>query len=155
MVSLDDWRVGSAYPDGHFVRSLGAVGNLATEAQALLLEHHLENHLRPFSISALAELPRLDDDTIGAQWSVPENELNRRRDLRVSRRVVSIDPPGCMDIDDALSVYRLPNGNIEVGVHIADVTAFVAQGSPLDIEALHRGTSVYLVDRRLDMLQDC
>ena len=109
-------------------------------------------HARPFSISALAELPRLADSSIGAEWVVPDSEVCRRRDLRKTRRVVSIDPPGCMDIDDALSVHRLPNGNIEVGVHIADVTAFVAQGSPLDVEALHRGTSVYLVDRRLDML---
>jgi exoribonuclease R len=152
VVSLDGWRVGSTYPDGHFVRSLGAAGNLSTEAAALLLEHRLEDHARPFSISALAELPRLEDDSIGAQWSVPASEVSRRRDFRQSRRVVSIDPPGCMDIDDALSVHALPNGNVEVGVHIADVTAFVAQGSPLDTEALHRGTSVYLVDRRLDML---
>ena len=152
VIGVDSWQVGSVYPDGHFVRNLGRAGDLSTEAAALLLEHHLEDHARPFSMLALAELPQLKDEKLGAQWTVPPEEVARRRDLRKLRRVVSIDPPGCMDIDDALSVYHLENGNLEIGVHIADVTAFVAQGSPLDDEALHRGTSVYLVDQRLDML---
>ena len=56
------------------------------------------------------------------------------------------------DIDDALHTRPLPNGNIEVGVHIADVTAFVSAGTPIDEEAAKRGTSVYLVERRIDML---
>ncbi|KAL2522031.1 ribonuclease II family protein [Forsythia ovata] len=66
--------------------------------------------------------------------------------------VFSVDPPGCKDIDDALHCTTLPNGNFEVGVHIADVTNFVHPGTPLDDEAAQRGTSVYLVDRRIDML---
>jgi hypothetical protein len=55
-------------------------------------------------------------------WAVPATELARRRDLRQTRHIVSIDPPGCQDIDDALSVHLLANGNYEIGVHIADVT---------------------------------
>lgn len=55
-------------------------------------------------------------------------------DLRETRLVCSIDPPGCTDIDDALSVHKLPNGNYEFGVHIADVTYFVPAQSPIDIE---------------------
>ena len=66
--------------------------------------------------------------------------------------MVSIDPPGCKDIDDALHCTRLPNGHYEAGVHIADVTHFVAPDSPLDKEAARRATSTYLVERRLDML---
>lgn len=66
--------------------------------------------------------------------------------------VCSIDPPGCTDIDDALHVRTLPNGNYEIGVHIADVTYFVKYGMPMDTEAAARGTSVYLVDKRIDML---
>jgi len=54
--------------------------------------------------------------------AVPATELARRRDLRQTRHIVSIDPPGCQDIDDALSVHLLANGNYEIGVHIADVT---------------------------------
>lgn len=75
-----------------------------------------------------------------------------RRDLRWSHGVCSVDPPGCTDIDDALSARLLPNGHVEIGVHIADVSSFVPLGSELDTEARARGTSVYLVDRRLDML---
>ena len=154
LVAIDHWAVSSMYPDGHVVRTLGAVGDLKTEAECLLIEHHLVDHLRPFAISALSELPKLDSDPnhTNGGWDIPQIELDRRRDLRTTRRVVSIDPPGCQDIDDALSVHILPNGNYEIGVHIADVTSFVRQGSTLDVEALHRGTTVYMVDRRLDML---
>lgn len=65
---------------------------------------------------------------------------------------MSIDPPGCKDIDDALSARRLPNGNIEIGVHIADVSYYVRPGTALDLEAADRSTTTYLVERRLDML---
>ena len=99
-----------------------------------------------------------------------------RRDLRWSHEICSVDPPGCTDIDDALHARLLPDSaegggastkaagrraagaissglcRIEVGVHIADVTAFVPHGSDLDLEARARATTVYLVDRRLDML---
>lgn len=63
-----------------------------------------------------------------------------------------MDPPGCKDIDDALHSRVLPNGNIECGVHIADVTHFVKAESAIDKEAAFRSTTVYLVDRRTDML---
>ena len=64
----------------------------------------------------------------------------------------SVDPPGCRDIDDALGCELLPNGNMKVSVHIADVTHFMRAGTPLDLEASRRATSVYLVERRIDML---
>ena len=66
--------------------------------------------------------------------------------------VCSIDPPGCVDIDDALHARELPNGNLEVGVHIADVSNFVKPNNAMDQEASMRGTTVYLVDKRIDML---
>jgi exosome complex exonuclease DIS3/RRP44 len=72
-------------------------------------------------------------------------------DLR-SRCVASVDPPGCKDIDDALHCTLLPNGNYEIGVHIADVTYFVKANSALDVEASERCTTVYLVEKRTDML---
>ena len=74
-----------------------------------------------------------------------------RKDLR-HLPVLSIDPPGCQDIDDALHCIVLPNGNWQIGVHIADVTHYVQANSPLDMEAANRSTSTYLVARRLDML---
>ena len=84
-------------------------------------------------------------------WKITEEVVAQRTDLR-HIPVVSIDPPGCKDIDDALHCVRLPNGRLEAGVHIADVTFFVHPDTPLDKEAAHRATSTYLVERRLDML---
>uniref|UniRef100_A0A8B9G7B1 DIS3-like exonuclease 1 n=1 Tax=Amazona collaria TaxID=241587 RepID=A0A8B9G7B1_9PSIT len=84
-------------------------------------------------------------------WKVsPEEE--KRLDLRATHLIFSIDPKGCEDVDDALSVRTLPNGNLELGVHIADVTHFVAANSYTDVEARARATTYYLADRRYDML---
>ena len=80
-----------------------------------------------------------------------QKKIDKRLDLRILN-VVSIDPPGCRDIDDALHCYKLPNGNYNVGVHIADVSHFVRPDTAIDKEASHRCTTVYLVDRRTDML---
>lgn len=74
-----------------------------------------------------------------------------REDLR-HLPVLSIDPPGCKDIDDALHCIVLSNGNYQVGVHIADVTHYVKAGTAIDLEAANRSTSTYLVNKRLDML---
>jgi exosome complex exonuclease DIS3/RRP44 len=98
-----------------------------------------------------------DDDASGrkdvSQRSGKADAFARppRRDLR-HLPVMSIDPPGCRDIDDALHWRDLGNGLWEVGIHIADVTHFMAADTPLDQEAANRSTSTYLVDRRLDML---
>nr|GFD52116.1 exosome complex exonuclease RRP44 [Tanacetum cinerariifolium] len=91
----------------------------------------------------------------GHDWKVPTSTEDLgwkgRRDLR-DLIVCSIDPPGCVDIDDALHARKLPNGNYEVGVHIADVSHFVKPNNAMDKEASQRGTTVYLVDKRIDML---
>lgn len=150
VVAIDSWNSNSKFPSGHFVRTLGEIEDKDAEQEALLLEHDVE--YRPFSKNVLACLPKEGHD-----WKVPENldngdtQLKKRKDLR-DRLVCSIDPPGCVDIDDALHAKKLPNGNYEVGVHIADVTHFVKAGTPLDQEGASRGTSVYLVDKRIDML---
>ncbi|CAG0916314.1 unnamed protein product [Notodromas monacha] len=78
-------------------------------------------------------------------------ELAKRRDLR-SHTICSVDPPGCTDIDDALHCRVLDNGNFEVGVHIADVSHFIRPNTAIDEEAAVRGTTVYLVDKRIDMV---
>ena len=88
-------------------------------------------------IQVLACLPALP-------WRISDAELARRRDLRAGR-IFSIDPPTAKDLDDALSVERLPNGGLRVGVHIADVAHFIAPGSALDRAARERATSTYLV----------
>lgn len=150
VVAIDSWNSDSKFPSGHFVRTLGEIEDKDAEQEALLLEHDVE--YRPFSKNVLACLPKEGHD-----WKVPENLdngdplLKKRRDLR-DRLICSIDPPGCVDIDDALHARPLSNGNYEVGVHIADVTHFVKAGTALDQEGASRGTSVYLVDKRIDML---
>lgn len=150
VVVVDSWPSTSKYPQGHFVRSLGDIESAEAETEALLLEHDVE--YRPFSKNVLDCLPKE-----GSNWTVPETldtgdeQLAKRKDLR-DKLVCSIDPPGCVDIDDALHARALPNGNYEVGVHIADVTHFVKPNTALDQEGAARGTSVYLVDKRIDML---
>jgi exosome complex exonuclease DIS3/RRP44 len=118
------------------------------ETEALLLEWDVQ--YRPFPKTVLDCLP-----AEGHDWKVPATTddpgWKGRRDLR-DLLVCSIDPPGCVDIDDALHARKLPNGNFEVGVHIADVSHFVKPNNAMDKEAALRGTTVYLVDKRIDML---
>ncbi|KAF9266998.1 RNB-domain-containing protein [Marasmius fiardii PR-910] len=150
LVTIDRWDTTSRYPEGHFVRALGRVESKEAEQESLLLE--FEVPYRPFGKAILDCLPREGD-----QWVVPpkhtdpQNVWRDREDLR-DVIVCSIDPPGCQDIDDALHAKRLPNGHIEAGVHIADVSHFVHPDNPMDNEAAARGTTVYLVDKRIDML---
>lgn len=148
LVTIDSWDRQSRYPVGHFVRSLGEVESKAAETEALLLEHDVQ--YRPFPAAVLDCLPKEGHD-----WRVPMEITNPgwagRRDLR-ELLVCSIDPVGCQDIDDALHARPLPSGNIEVGVHIADVSHFVRPDNAMDAEASMRATTVYLVDKRIDML---
>ncbi|GER29303.1 ribonuclease 2 family protein [Striga asiatica] len=144
IVAVDSWDRVSRYPSGHYVRTIGQIGDRDTESEVVLIENDID--ARPFSSQVLACLPPLP-------WVVSAEDIANpiRQDLR-HLRVFSVDPPGCKDIDDALHCTLLPNGHFEVGVHIADVTNFVQPGTPLDDEAAQRGTSVYLVERRIDML---
>ncbi|KAG5643684.1 hypothetical protein DXG03_000517 [Asterophora parasitica] len=171
LVTIDRWDASSRYPEGHFVRALGKVESKDAEQEALLLE--FEVPYRPFGKAILECLPKEGD-----KWVVPpKNEGSRewrdREDLR-ELVICSIDPPNCQDIDDALHARHLPNGNIEAGVRefslpfpylslsallthapppdIADVSHFVLPDNPMDSEAAARGTTVYLVDKRIDML---
>jgi len=140
---VDEWPDDSAHPSAHYLGALGPAMDLETESSALLIETGLDGHAKPFAALALACLPPAD--------FVPDLDTSHREDAR-ALDVVSIDPVGCQDIDDALSLRALPGGDMELGVHIADVAFFVAEGSALDQEARARATSVYLEDRRLDML---
>ncbi|PIA18366.1 RNB-domain-containing protein [Coemansia reversa NRRL 1564] len=150
VVAIDSWPKESRYPQGHFVRALGNAGDKATETEVLLLEHDVP--FQPFTQNVRADLP-----SEGADWSLDlerdQIASGKRHDLR-ALNICSIDPPGCTDIDDALHAFELPNGNFQVGVHIADVTNFVKPGTAMDVEAAYRSTTVYLVDRRIDMLPE-
>lgn len=148
LVTIDSWDRDSRYPVGHFVRSLGELETKAAETEALLLEYDVQ--YRPFPKTVLDCLPKEGHD-----WIVPASTDDAgwkdRKDLR-DLQICSIDPVGCQDIDDALHARPLPNGNFEVGVHIADVSHFVKPNNAMDAEASIRGTTVYLVDKRIDML---
>lgn len=148
LVTVDSWDRDSRHPVGHLVRSLGELETKAAETEALLLEWDVQ--YRPFPKTVLDCLPKEGHD-----WKVPVSKEDPgwrdREDLR-ELLICSIDPPGCQDIDDALHARLLPNGNYEVGVHIADVSNFVKPANAMDTEASIRGTTVYLVDKRIDML---
>ncbi|KAK9823835.1 hypothetical protein WJX72_005833 [[Myrmecia] bisecta] len=144
VVVIDSWEADSHYPAGHYVRTLGTIGDRDTETEVLLIEHDINTS--PFTPAVHACVPQLP-------WSVTPADLDdpNRQDLR-HLPICSVDPPGCKDIDDALHVVELPNGNLELGVHIADVTHFLKPATAIDDEAASRATTTYLVQRRIDML---
>ncbi|PFH58043.1 hypothetical protein XA68_14229 [Ophiocordyceps unilateralis] len=148
LVTMDAWERDSRHPVGHLVRSLGELETKEAETEALLLEWDVQ--YRPFPKTVLDCLPKEGHD-----WRVPERSddpgWRDREDLR-GLLICSIDPVGCQDIDDALHARKLPNGKTEVGVHIADVSHFVKPATAMDTEASIRGSTVYLVDKRIDML---
>jgi exosome complex exonuclease DIS3/RRP44 len=148
LIAIDAWDRSSRHPSGHFIRSLGELETKAAETEALLLEYDVQ--YRPFPKTVLDCLPKEGHD-----WKVPQSTEDPgwkdREDLR-GLLICSIDPIGCQDIDDALHCRPLPNGNTEVGVHIADVSHFVKPNNAMDTEASIRGTTVYMVDKRIDML---
>ncbi|KAG9260850.1 DIS3-like exonuclease 1 isoform X1 [Astyanax mexicanus] len=148
IVRVDSWDSTSLYPNGHTVRVLGKAGELETEIQTILIENSI--HVPAFSEAQLREMPVNSADQ---PWQMDGAEVSSRRDLRDTHLVFSIDPLGCEDVDDTLSVQTLPGGKrLELGVHIADVTHFVKEGSLTDLEARSRATTYYLADRRYDML---
>nr|XP_010311475.1 PREDICTED: DIS3-like exonuclease 1 [Balearica regulorum gibbericeps] len=147
VVRIDSWESTSLYPNGHFVRVLGKIGDLEGEIAAILVENSI--CVAPFSEIQMSEMPTSSSKN---PWKVNPEEEKKRLDLRDTHLIFSIDPKGCEDVDDALSVRTLPNGNLELGVHIADVTHFVAANSYTDVEARARATTYYLADRRYDML---
>lgn len=150
LVRIIGWEDGSMYPDVHVLQVLGPTGDLQTERNCILHRHGLL--FEDFSKSVLEELPPCNSKGYEISRKEIEEELALgRTDLR-SHFVVSIDPPGCTDVDDAFHVNIIDDSIFELGIHIADVTHYVKHGSSLDEEAAHRSTTVYLVDQRLNML---
>ena len=140
---LTDWPLYNDSPQGEIVEILGQSGENDTEMHAILAEFGLPTRY-PEELEKIA-------DTIDEKISA--EEIARREDFR-QVTTFTIDPADAKDFDDALSLRRTPDGEWEVGVHIADVTHYVKEGSPIDREAYQRGTSVYLVDRTVPMLPE-
>ncbi|PIK48355.1 putative DIS3-like exonuclease 2 isoform X2, partial [Apostichopus japonicus] len=137
------WSEQSAFARGCLERLLGEAGAIEAETKGFLMEHGIDDS--DFNKQVLQCLPDVRN------WSIDEAERQRRRDL-TSECIFTIDPSTARDLDDALSCKPLPDGTYEVGVHIADVSFFIEENTPLDREASLRATSVYLVQRVIPML---
>ena len=143
VVKVTEWPDKAKNPIGQVLDILGKAGDNTTEMHAILAEFGLP-YVYPQSVEKAA-------DKIPAEISA--EEIARREDFR-KVTTFTIDPKDAKDFDDALSIRPLKDGLWEVGVHIADVTHYVKEGSIIDKEAEKRATSVYLVDRTLPMLPE-
>ena len=143
LVSLDDWPQNADSPFGTVLKRLGMPGEHHTEIHAILAQYGL-----PYEFDKNIENFANKIDT-----SIQESEIKKRRDMRKDL-TFTIDPKDAKDFDDALSFSTLENGNYEIGVHIADVSHYLKEGTILDQEAYQRATSVYLVDRVVPMLPE-
>jgi len=129
--------------EGIVVEVLGPPGENETEMNAILVEYGFPTHF-PESIEKEAEK---------ISMKIPAAEINKRKDLRTIT-TFTIDPVDAKDFDDALSVEVIDDSKYRIGIHIADVSHYVANGSAMDEEAYNRATSIYLVDRVVPMLPE-
>lgn len=143
IVRIIEWPENSKNPTGEVVDVLGNVGDNNTEMHAILAEYDLPYQFPDHLEDVAAKIPA----------EITKSEIKRRRDMR-GVTTFTIDPSDAKDFDDALSMAKLPNGNWEIGVHIADVTHYVQPGDQIEEEAQSRATSVYLVDRTVPMLPE-
>ncbi|XP_076018288.1 DIS3-like exonuclease 2 [Genypterus blacodes] len=140
---ITDWAADSNFAEGRLAKTLGQAGEIEPETEGILIEYGID--FSEFSDEVLDCLPK------NLPWTIPPEEMSRRRDLR-RECIFTIDPATARDLDDALSCKQLPDGNFEMGVHIADVSYFVEEGNALDAIASERATSVYLVQKVVPML---
>ena len=142
-VKIIDWPKNSKNPFGKISTVLGKPGDHNTEMHAILLEYDL-----PFEFEEAIE-----KEAEKLPTEITKEEISKRRDMRKDL-TFTIDPKDAKDFDDALSFTKLENGNYEIGIHIADVSHYLAPKTILDDEAYKRATSVYLVDRVVPMLPE-
>ena len=141
VVEITVWPSEDRKPEGKIIEVLGQKGERGVEIDSIVKAHGLPE-----------EFPKkvLDEAEFVAQ-PIPQEEIDRRYDIR-DLKTFTIDGEDAKDLDDAISIEQLDNGNFKLGVHIADVTHYVKEKSKLDKEALKRATSVYLVDKVIPML---
>ncbi len=137
------WGDGDKAPEAKVIEILGKTGENEAEIHSIMAEFDLPFRFAP---QVLKESEKISEH-------ISEKEIAARRDFR-EITTFTIDPEDAKDFDDALSFRKLPNGHVEVGVHIADVTHYVKEGTVLDEDAFGRATSVYLVDRTVPMLPE-
>ena len=141
VVEITVWPAEDRKPEGKIIEVLGQKGERGVEIDSIVKAHGLPE-----------EFPKkVLDEAEFVAVPIPEEEIQRRFDIR-DLKTFTIDGEDAKDLDDAVSIEKLPNGNFKLGVHIADVTHYVREKSKLDKEALKRATSVYLVDKVIPML---
>jgi len=140
-VEITDWPTPTQNPRGRVFEILGRQDDFGIDVEITIRKFHLPHH---FPAATLEEAQNVSA-------VIPAQELRHRRDFRAAP-IVTIDGETARDFDDAVTVRRLPNGNFELQVHIADVAQYVTPDSALDQEAHLRGTSVYFPDRAVPML---
>lgn len=143
VVVIGSWGDSRRLPEGRVVEILGDADDPGVDVLSIIHTYRLPTRFPGAVEEEVRALPP----------AIPDALLEGRLDLR-EKIVFTIDPADAKDFDDAVSVERLAGGNLLLGVHIADVDAFVPAGSAVDREALRRGTSVYLVDRAIPMLPE-
>ena len=143
VITITDWPEEAKNPMGVIQEVLGPAGVHEVEIHAIMAEFGLATSFPDEVIS----------ETQAISTAIPTHEIARRKDFRAVP-TLTIDPEDAKDFDDALSLRKLPNGHYEIGIHIADASYYVKEGSLLDQEAMERGTSVYLVDRTIPMLPE-
>ena len=143
VVRLEDWQSRHVSPEGEIVEVLGPASAPGVDVLSVIRKYHLPTE---FPSDVLEQAERIPE-------SVDAQQIAGREDLR-NQFIVTIDPDDARDFDDAINVERLPNGDWQLGVHIADVAAYVEPGGALDRQARHRGNSVYLPDRVIPMLPE-
>ena len=143
VVRLDDWQSRHVNPEGEIIEVLGPASAPGVDVLSIIRKYHLPTE---FPSDVLEQAERIPE-------RVEAQQIAGREDLR-NQFIVTIDPDDARDFDDAINVEKLANGGWQLGVHIADVAAYVEPGSALDREARLRGNSVYLPDRVIPMLPE-
>ncbi|XBM34687.1 ribonuclease R [Bacillus licheniformis] len=141
VVRLTSYPEGRMSAEGEVIEILGHKNDPGIDILSIIHQHGLPGD---FPAEAMEQAGNTPD-------TIDEKDLEGRRDLR-DQTIVTIDGADAKDLDDAVTVTKLKNGHYKLGVHIADVSHYVTEGSPIDQEAYERGTSVYLVDRVIPMI---
>ena len=143
-VKITKWVSTPNFSEGEIVNILGKKGDNSTEMNSIAID-------KGFEIEFPEKVLQESKNVFEQNRKISAEEIARRKDLR-NTLTFTIDPITAKDFDDAISFKKLPNGNFEIGVHIADVSYYVTEKSELDKEAYERGCSVYLPDRTIPML---
>lgn len=141
LVKITDWAEERRNPEGQVISILGHINDPGVDILSIIYQYDLP---REFPEDVMKEIENIPSE-------VADKDKKGRTDLRAIQ-MVTIDGEDAKDLDDAISIEKLENGNYRLGVHIADVTHYVKEHSPLDKEAYERGTSIYLVDRVIPMI---